>query len=66
MMPVYVLTEWNLAACVRSSFAAVSGLFLVLATDSSNAFATYVRCTNVNEAREASLQCLGGNTSTCH
>lgn len=39
MMSVRVLTLWNLAACMRSSFAAVSGLSLVLTTDSSIAVA---------------------------
>lgn len=39
MMSVRVLTLWNLAAYMRSSFAAVSGLSLVLTTDSSNAVA---------------------------
>lgn len=39
MMSVYVLIVCSLAVCVRSSFAAVSGVSLVLTTDSSNAVA---------------------------
>lgn len=67
MRPGYVLTVWNLAACVRSTFAAASGFSLVLTTDSSNPVAMSAELMLCGDSViQSAVSEKQYSTSTCH